>query len=313
MKQADRAQLLAFERTHELKLSPRYRAFVSSGEARRHEGREATGVPTFTLDSRLELAFEAKPDRELFVDREVPRRDWRSWVPLATVDGEFFFFAVDVVKPDAPVSFHDGQRFLPVAKSLDTFLARLLRPKDPDLLEQARAAITKARKAHGRRRFADMLVALGDLPEVLAGFDPPLGDSAVAEVFNCQGVAFKELGRSKEARKSLQQAIDFGSQTALLTLMSLHLEEGRPDRTIAVGKDALFFDDRQAFWCKRYLLEAYLRKGLAADAARELRAIHEKHGQETELLAELRADLAELATKVPRRAKLIEEVLGRSR
>jgi tetratricopeptide (TPR) repeat protein len=302
----------AFAKESGVRVGPRYRRFVSANEAKAYAGREVTGMPGYTLGSRVRLHFFGSPNQKLFSDLDLPRSKWRSWVPLASVDAEASFFAVDVSHPRAPVSFfnHEDGVFKSFAPSLDAFLAGLLKRSDKTLLERVRDAVALATKAHRKKQYRRMLEVLGTLPEEFTEFEAVLGNPEVASLFNCHGLALKGLGRSKEAIRSFERAIELGSDAALLSVIAVHLEEETVDRAIALGKDAVVSGSDEAYSLMRYLVEAYVRKGRKAQAERELRGILEEHGHDRKRIAAVQEDLRKLARTKRGHQPMVDEFLG---
>ncbi|MBN2496469.1 MAG: hypothetical protein JXR96_17885 [Deltaproteobacteria bacterium] len=276
--------LEAFAKKYAIKIGARYRRFIETNEAEKYAGCAVWGLPYWSLDSKIGVRF-LPPTLKPFEDNDVQRDDYPYFVALARLSGAADFLTVDAASPEAAVFYwnHEDGMFTELAPSLDAFLAGLLKRGDKTPYRLLVDSLKRARAALEKHQYREIQRALGDLPEAWAtGEVPDDGRDKVGEYFNYQGLAHQGLGRRASAKEAFTRAVELDCSAAILNLMSMHLEDGEPAEAIALGKDAVFFDDEQVFWVMRYLVEAYLREGRLAEAEAELTALQKKFAVEDE-------------------------------
>ena len=153
-------------------LSPRVRAFFENNEAGRYRGLTIAGLPHYGSDAAVPVQF-VEPDFELFDD--LSREDHPDWLPLAALGDEPQFLAVNFQDPAGAVAMwqHEDGMFHDVAPSLDSFLARLLKPGQVTPYGKLKRLLAKAHALHEKGKDSEALALLEPLLSPFVGQKPP--------------------------------------------------------------------------------------------------------------------------------------------
>lgn len=288
-----------------------------------YEGRSIFGMKGFGGSVKMPLRFAAG-ELSVYADyaRSMTGIAPTASLPLAACGKHegTYFVAVDLSKPELPVSFFDYESgFAPYAPDFEAFLKTgLLKKGEKTPTELLRGHYDKAKKLYGQKKYA---AAEAILAKALVGV--PVGPSKTFDddmdlpgnAMNVLGCCREKLGRMDAAMKDFENATKMGSTVAGLNICSRFKDRGDWAGLITYGellRERIYFGiaEYEWFWVRHYLGQAYLATGDVPQAVIAYHQIRTRFAtSDAKKVAEAAGDLRELVKKKRPGAEAAAQIL----
>ena len=307
----------SFEKEHNLKFPKRYKDFFTTGECEKYKGLYVSDLPHYSSDTRFKVKFML-PDFDLFTWHGISREDHPEWIPLSLLGEEPQFLAVDITKNECPVAMweHEDGMFHAHSKSLDEFLARLVKKGKKTSKQKFINTVEKAHKLVSKNEYKkglELLEGMADsLPQnVEKDFE---ARKAVNIYYNLRGLCYKNLDQIEKAIEDYHLAMKGSDSYAALNYIDLLIYK-RPDLKKALKAinelDKWFLDEYCLFHMWNYKGYVLILMGNKKEAEETYKKILERFAvNEPDKIEKSRKDLNEIVKEKKENHNIANEILG---